>query len=250
MQKQSNNPVWPIEAVGSQDRGSALAGDGRTRARWPAEPSVRAPRAQEERSMAVIASSDWERLPGRLCVVSGPSGVGKSTLAKRLIEQPGLKAQLSVSATTRPPRPGERPGIDYHFVSSAEFERMRTHGALLEWAEVHGHFYGTPIEPLGSAIADGYCVLLIIDVQGGLQVKQEVPGALLVFIDPPNLEILEARLRARSTDDESTIRRRLENARREIELANAYYPIHVINENLDEAVTQLVDYLKQHGCGG
>jgi len=185
-----------------------------------------------------------------LCVVSGPSGVGKSTLARGLVEDRRLKARLSVSATTRLPRAAEHPGVDYHFISRPEFERMRSAGELLEWAEVHGHFYGTPIEPLRQSLAEGYCVLLVIDIQGGLQVKERVPGALLVFVDPPSLDSLEARLRERGTDDDATIRRRLENARREIQEAKIHYPKHVLNKNLDEALDQLVEHLRQHGCGG
>jgi guanylate kinase len=188
----------------------------------------------------------WGNLPGRLIVISGPSGSGKSTLVRRLLARPDLRLRVSVSATTRLPRPGEERDRDYVFLSSEQFERIR--GDLLESALVHAHFYGTPAEPVRRAMADGFCVILVIDVQGGFQVRQKVPHALLVFVQPPSLEILEDRLRARGTDDETTIERRLTNARREIEMA-ANYDVHVINDELDRAVDGLVKILEQHGCG-
>ena len=154
-----------------------------------------------------MEETDWTDLPGRLIVLSGASGSGKSTLAKRLLERPDLRLQVSVSATTRPPRPGEVHGRDYFFVTPEEFERQR--GRLLESAEVHGHSYGTPAEPVREALARGTDVILVIDVQGGLQVREKVPGALLVFVQVPGMDVLEQRLRARGTDDEATIRRRL-----------------------------------------
>jgi guanylate kinase len=188
----------------------------------------------------------WANLPGRLIVISGPSGSGKSTLVRRLLARTDLRLRVSVSATTRHPRPGEERDRDYLFLSPEQFERIRDD--LLESAQVHGHFYGTPAEPVRLAMADGFCVILVIDVQGGVQVRQNVPQALLVFVQPPSLEILEDRLRARGTDDEITIERRLTNARREIEMAGGY-DVHVINDELDFAVDGLAGILKQHGCG-
>jgi guanylate kinase len=189
---------------------------------------------------------DWADLPGRLVVLSGPSGSGKSTLVRRLVALPGLRLKISVSATTRLPRTGEEPGRDYVFVSKEQFERMRHE--LLESAQVHGNDYGTPQEPVREAMATGACVLLVIDVQGGLQVRKKVPGALLVFVKPPSLLALEGRLRARGTDDEPTIERRLSNARRELELASAY-DVHVINDDLDQTVVDLAAILTRNGCG-
>jgi guanylate kinase len=188
----------------------------------------------------------WATLPGRLIVISGPSGSGKSTLVRRLLDRDDLRVKVSVSATTRPPRPGEERDRDYVFISLEQFERIRSE--LLESAQVHGHFYGTPAEPVRLALADGYCVILVIDVQGGFQVRQKVPQVLLVFVQPPSLEVLEGRLRARGTDDETTIERRLGNARREMELA-AGYDVHVINDELDDAVDGLAAILKRNGCG-
>jgi guanylate kinase len=188
----------------------------------------------------------WANLPGRLIVISGPSGSGKSTLVQRLLGRTDLRLRVSVSATTRQPRPGEERDRDYLFLSPEQFERIRND--LLESAQVHGHSYGTPAEPVRLAMADGFCVILVIDVQGGFQVRQKVPQALLVFVQPPSLVILEDRLRARGTDDEITIERRLTNARREIEMA-AGYDVHVINDELVRAVDGLAGILKEHGCG-
>ncbi len=189
---------------------------------------------------------DWANFPGRLIVLSGPSGSGKSTLVQRLLALPNLRLKVSTSATTRSPRPGEQPGRDYFFVTKEQFEQMRND--LLESARVHGNDYGTPAEPVRQAMAEGYCVILVIDVQGGLQVRQRVESALLIFIQPPNPETLESRLRARGTDDEPTIVRRLANARRELELA-ASYDVHVINDDLDRAVLDLAAILSRTGCG-
>jgi guanylate kinase len=188
----------------------------------------------------------WSKLPGRLIVISGPSGSGKSTLVRRLLARPDLRLRLSVSATTRQPRPGEQPDRDYIFLSPEQFERIR--GGLLESAQVHDHLYGTPAEPVRLAMAEGSCIILVIDVQGGFQVRQKVPDVLLVFVQPPSLEVLESRLRARGTDDETTIERRLQAARREIEMA-AGYDVQVINDELDRAVDGLAAILKQNGCG-
>lgn len=184
---------------------------------------------------------------GRLVVISGPSGAGKSTLVQRLLAHPELRLTVSVSATTRSPRPGEVPGRDYFFVTPEQFEQMRVRGELLEYAPVHGHLYGTPAEPVRRAIDRGLCVALVIDVQGGFQVREKVADALLVFIQVPSLDVLENRLRARGTDDEDTIERRLTGARRELELS-PQYDVQVINDDLDRAVEELASILIQNGC--
>jgi len=190
---------------------------------------------------------DWASLPGRLFVLSGPSGSGKSTLVQRLLERPGLRLQVSISATTRRPRSGELSGRHYVFLSAQEFENIRDQ--LLESAEVHGHSYGTPAEPVRKALERGICVILVIDVQGGIQVREKVPSALLIFVRAPGLEVLEQRLRARGTDDEATIQRRLANARRELELAK-FYDVHLVNDDLERSVDELAAILVQNHCGG
>jgi guanylate kinase len=179
-------------------------------------------------------------------VISGPSGSGKSTLVRRLVARPELRLTVSVSATTRDPRPGEVPDRDYIFLTPEQFEQIR--GDLLEFAQVHDHLYGTPAEPARRAVAQGFCVVLVIDVQGGLQVRQKVPEALLVFIQVPSLEVLARRLRARGTEDEAIIQRRLVTARRELEMAR-HYDVQVINDELDRAVEELASILIQNGCG-
>ncbi len=184
--------------------------------------------------------------PGRLVVISGPSGSGKSTLVKRLLTRPDLRLTVSVSATTRAPRAGKVHGRDYLFLSPHEFEAIRDE--LLESAVVHDHHYGTPAGPVRRAIEQGLCVALVIDVQGGFQVRRKVPDALLVFIQVPSLDVLEARLRARGTDSPATIERRLATARRELELAS-HYDVQVVNDDLDRAVEKLAAILTQNGCG-
>ncbi|MFO0888363.1 MAG: guanylate kinase [Isosphaeraceae bacterium] len=194
-----------------------------------------------------MSDVEWSRYPGRLVVLSGASGSGKSTLVRKLLERQDLRLLVSVSATTRPPRPGEVNGRDYLFLSPEQFEDIR--GDLLESAEVHGHSYGTPAEPVRRALSGGTCVILVIDVQGGFQVRERVPGALLVFVQVPGFDVLEERLRGRGSDDEATIRRRLTNARRELELARRY-DVHLVNDDLERSVDELATILIQNGCGG
>jgi guanylate kinase len=188
-----------------------------------------------------LAEADWSQYPGRLIVISGPSGSGKSTLVRRLIDDhPELRLKVSISATTRAPRAGERHGVDYYFLTPEEFELGRDD--LLEHAVVHDHAYGTPAEPIRQALAQGYRVILVIDVQGAFQVRAKVPNALLIFIRTPGADELEARLRSRGTDPEPAIQRRLANARGELELAGRY-DYQVLNDDLDRAVGELVTIL-------
>lgn len=180
---------------------------------------------------------------GNLFVISGPSGAGKGTLVARLVQAVD-DAWLSVSATTRDPRPGEVDGVQYYFVSDDEFQQLVDSDGLLEWAVYGHHRYGTPRAPVEEHIAKGDQVLLEIDVQGALQVKEKLPSAHLVFIEPPSLEVLEARLRGRGTETEEAIEERLQTAR--VELSQKMeYDSRFVNDDLDEATAQLVAYVNE-----
>ena len=175
---------------------------------------------------------------GLLLVVSAPSGAGKTTLCKRLLAEES-EISFSISYTTRTPRPKEVPGKAYFFISRELFQKMIKEGAFLEWAEVYGNLYGTAKEPVLKALNQGRDILLDIDVQGAFQVREKLgPEAVLVFILPPSLEELERRLRARSTEDEATLKRRLEEAKREIAQAHRFDYL-VLNDILEEALFRL-----------
>ncbi len=181
-------------------------------------------------------------------VISGPSGSGKSTLIRQALARSGPRVRLAVSATTRAPRDGERDGIDYYFVSREQFQDAIDVGDFLEWAEFAGNFYGTPRAELGRPDHAGECVLLEIEVQGALQVRAKVPDALLVWVDVPSFEALEARLRGRHTESEESVTRRLARARWELSQAHQYHE-RVLNDDLEKAVQDLVALLGKHGCG-
>jgi len=176
-----------------------------------------------------------------LLILSAPSGTGKTTLARRLVAaHPG--AVFSVSYTTRAPRPHEKDGVDYHFVTGKKFREMIDQGAFLEWAEVHGNHYGTPRSVIDQAKG---LVVFDIDVQGGKSIKQQHPEAVRVLLLPPSLEELERRLRARSTDDDATVRRRLDAAQREISRASDY-EYRVVNDDLERAYRDLEAIVRRH----
>jgi guanylate kinase len=184
---------------------------------------------------------------GRLVVISGPSGAGKTTLVKRVFEcSPQLVA--GVSATTRPPRPTEQDGLDYHFLSPAEFERRRQAGDFLESFEVfgHGYWYGTLESEVTPSLARGKWVVLEIDVQGTLAVLKRYPDAITIFVRPGSMEELERRLRNRGTESGGAIQRRLEVARRELACADTYQH-QVLNDDIDRAVQEICDILTQQG---
>ncbi len=182
-------------------------------------------------------------------MLSGASGSGKSTIVRKLMDRGCFRLQVSISATTREPRAGEIPDGSYYFRTREEFEADRDRDNFLEWAEVHGHLYGTPVGPVRDALARGICIILVIDVQGALNVRAKVPNAILIFVQAPGLETLESRLRARGTDDEATILKRLANARREVALADRY-DHQILNDDLDRAVDDLAAILTRHQCGG
>ncbi|MDI6872849.1 guanylate kinase [Candidatus Solincola sp.] len=174
---------------------------------------------------------------GRLFVVAGPSGAGKGTLIAELLKR-YPRARLSVSATTRDPRPGEREGVDYHFLDREEFLRRAGEGEFLEWAEVHGNLYGTPRGAVEEWLNEGHDVILEIDVQGARQVRERMPEAVTVFVEPPSLEALEERLRRRGTESEEELRRRLRNAVRESGEKGGFRHV-VVNDDLQRAVEEL-----------
>ena len=180
----------------------------------------------------------------RLFVVSGPSGVGKGTLLARVRE---LRSDLglTVSATTREPRPGETDGVSYHFLTEEEFDRRVAAGDFLEWACVHGHKYGTLRSEVERNLSAGRSVILEIDVQGALNVRRVFPDAVLVFILPPSMEVLESRLRGRGTEAEADLELRLADAAGEIELADEYDE-RIVNDDLERAVGQFCTMLDAH----
>ena len=174
---------------------------------------------------------------GHLFIVSGPSGSGKSTIL-RAIRDKRPQLNYSISYTTRSPRGRERDGVDYHFISEAAFRDKMETGELAEWAEVHGHLYGTSATYIETSIADGQSVLLDIDVQGAKKLTAKYPDAISVFIMPPNMRELERRLNKRGTDLPEAVERRLKNA--EAEMAEAHGYDHVIvNDDLAEAMLKL-----------
>lgn len=175
---------------------------------------------------------------GQLFILSAPSGAGKTTLLKKVMAQLSGLA-FSISHTTRPPRSGEKNGIDYHFVSVEEFQVMRDQGLFLEWAEVHGNFYGTSRPAVMKQLEQGQDIILDIDVQGAAIIaKDTTVAAVSVFIAPPTLAELERRLRGRGTDSNETIELRLHNAAWEMEAAPDYDYL-VINDSLEEAAATL-----------
>ena len=174
---------------------------------------------------------------GSLIVFTGPSGVGKGTLLYPLLRRhPAL--YLSISATTRSPRPGEVDGQHYYFISRKMFQQMVDRGELLEWAEFAGNYYGTPRQPVEDQIQQGRSVVLEIELEGARQVRQSYPKALQIFILPPSIAELENRIRRRGHDDEAAIARRLKRARVEIEAADEF-DIQIVNDDLEYALNQL-----------
>ena len=184
---------------------------------------------------------------GCLFVVSAPSGAGKTTLLKRILAAtPGIG--FSVSHTTRPPRRGERDGADYHFVDRDDFLRRREHGDFLEWAEVHGNFYGTSRQAVNRVLEQGGDIILDIDVQGALQLRGLAGiDPVFLFIAPPSVQVLEQRLRGRNTEDPQVIALRLENARREMAEAE-WYDYLLINDVLAEAEALLKAIISAERC--
>ncbi len=181
-------------------------------------------------------------IKGLLVIVSSPSGGGKTTLIRETISRLadlGVTGHFSVSHTTRPPRSGEDDGVDYHFVGRDEFDRMVHRGDFLEWAEYAGHRYGTSQRAVEEQLSAGHDVFLDIEVQGANQVKTRIPDVVKVFVYPPSYEVLELRLRERRQDQPDAIKRRLQWAVREFQVAGEF-DYAIINDRLDEAVSALL----------
>jgi len=186
------------------------------------------------------------QLPGRLVILSGPSGVGKTTVANRVLADSPVPMVRSVSVTTRPRRPDEIDGVHYRFVSPEEFERLRAQQAFLECFQVfgNGHWYGTLRQAVLSALSAGKWVLLVIDVNGALAVQEEFPEAVSIFLLPKDWQSLEERLRGRGTEPEEVVRLRLERAAEELRLAEKYR-YRVVNDDLEQTVRDIIEILKK-----
>ncbi|MFW6381246.1 MAG: guanylate kinase [Bacillota bacterium] len=174
---------------------------------------------------------------GNLFVLSGPSGVGKGTVLDKLMENFD-DINYSVSATTRKPRTGEVEGEDYFFVSEDEFFRLKEEGEFIETARVHNHYYGTPRQQVRQSLEQGEDIILEIDIQGARQVKEQFPGAIMIFLLPPSLSELEERLQRRGSESDKSRELRLENARQEIK-KTVNYDYEVVNDVLEETVEQV-----------
>ncbi len=187
---------------------------------------------------------------GRLGVISGPSGSGKTSICRALARDP--RVFFSVSATTRPRRPGEVEGVDYWFLSEEEFRARASRGEFLEWAQYNGRFYGTPRKPVEEAIRAGKVALLEIELQGATRLRENGVEGIYVFIEPPSMEVLEERLRKRGTETEEEIRKRLEIARREWTQARAgkIYDYFVRNDELERAEREVRAILGLEEEGG
>ncbi len=185
--------------------------------------------------------------PGKLVIISGPSGAGKSTVVSQLIAESDLPLVLSVSATTRPPRAGEQNGVNYWFLTAEEFQKKKQKGEFLECKEVfgRGYWYGTLKETVKAGLESGKWLILEIDVQGALTVQQHFPNAVMIFVHPGSMDELERRLRARNTESEDAIRRRLDVAFDEMSLRHNYTH-EIINENVDTTVERINQLLHQY----
>ena len=196
--------------------------------------------------MAESAPSDDR---GMVLIISGPSGVGKTTIKDHV--QRELGARFSVSLTTREKTFRDADGRDYHFVNSEQFHKRREAGEFLEWADVHGNCYGTLAAPVERALAAGELIILEIDVQGAIQVKEKIPGAFAIFVLPPGEEELLRRLRDRAREGESDIQGRFAKAKHEIHRARTCeaYDAFIVNDDLSQAVDEAVRFVRERLCG-
>ncbi|MFZ0012672.1 MAG: guanylate kinase [Acidimicrobiia bacterium] len=182
-------------------------------------------------------------MAGRLIVVSGPSGSGKSSILRALSDL--VDFEFSVSATTRPPRPGEVDGVHYHFMNRDAFERLIADGSLLEWAVYNNNYYGTPAGPIDEALALGDDILLDIEIQGARQVKESRPDAMMIFIVPPSRDELERRLRHRGDTSEEDIQDRLAVVASQMAEAKELFDHTVVNDDLHEATAEVANLINE-----
>jgi len=181
---------------------------------------------------------------GKLFILSAPSGAGKTTLCQEILKHfPSIR--YSISHTTRLPRPGEKDGVDYYFITEEEFINGIQEGSWAEWAKVHDNYYGTSSRFLDKTLLSGYDVLLDIDVQGTMQIMKQYPDAITIFIMPPSLEKLHQRLLSRGTDSDKVIEKRLQNAKEEIE-RKGIYKHTVVNDQLEKAKQELFQIIHQY----
>ena len=180
---------------------------------------------------------------GVLVILSGPSGVGKGTVRKKLMELPNINLFYSVSLTTRNMRPGEVDGKDYYFVDKATFQKNIETGNLLEYAEFVGNLYGTPKDKVQAMLDEGKNVLLEIEVNGTMEVMRKMPQAVSIYLMPPSFEALESRIRGRSTEPEEVIQRRLSKAKKEMEMSGAYHYV-VLNDDVDRAAKEIASIIR------
>jgi guanylate kinase len=185
-------------------------------------------------------------VPGNLFVLTGPSGVGKNTIICRVLDEAGGIVE-SVSVTTRKQREGERDGVDYFFTDRESFEKMRTKNHFIECAEFAGNYYGTPRNWVENRLTEGLDVVLVIEVQGAKQVMKQFPQAILVFLAPPSMDVLEKRLRTRATEPEDVIAMRLDKAGQELKERD-FFHYEVVNDDMDQAVNNVLSIVYAERC--
>ena len=178
----------------------------------------------------------------KLIILTGPSGVGKGTVVREILDK-DKNIWLSISATTRDPREGEREGENYYFMNQEKFKEMIAQNLFLEWAQFAGNFYGTPISSVNEKIKEGFTVLLEIEVEGAKQIKEKFPNSMSIFLLPPNIKELERRIRKRGTEKEEAIQKRLSRANYEISASNQF-DFALTNHNVDETAKKIIKLIK------